>query len=331
MTVTETESKIKIIGGIYSADTIKSFDVYNNNGSLLFKTPTTPYGFSTTMDCHITSHTDEEIIAATKPLQITCTLNDNRFKASYIPKDCIERHVPAKIFIEKARAIHDSIDEINNGLSPFLDIPVITHNNQSITIGGVFEKPHIVMLKSSNFIDTLNVNDESISYSGDGTLYNGLCQLYIFKDKDSVYHFQFVPLGEYAKGSDNKPYLIDADKIKNLPIKSGIKKISGKVIVQGYITDECKTLVIQIPGSIFEGMKSIDIMDATEAQLYSNSLHLDDIADLFEKQPQVSTSKLVNGLEITFKYTSKITSLVPPENLAISGYINNFKAYVTYN
>lgn len=125
--------------------------------------------------------------------------------------------------------------------------------------------------------------------------------------------------------------------IRYLPILSDVTRtFSGKVIVQGYITHECKTLVIQIPECLaFKSMKNINILNAVDANLYCGYLYLNDIVDLVVDDPQISTSLCANGLEITFKYTSKITSVALPSGQDISEYpitgtIDTFEARITY-
>lgn len=119
-----------------------------------------------------------------------------------------------------------------------------------------------------------------------------------------------------------------------LPIQSGVRTFSGKVIVQGYITNQRKTLVIQIPGCLkFESMKNINILNAADVNLYCGYLYLDDVIDLVVEDPQISISLCANGLEIIFKYEFEITSVALPSGQSvypIIGTIDNFKAIITY-
>lgn len=137
-------------------------------------------------------------------------------------------------------------------------------------------------------------------------------------------------------GVNEHLYALEDRVERYLPIRSGVRRFSGKVIVQGYITNQRKTLVIQISeGLKFESMKSINILDAADANLYCGYLYLGDVNDLVVDDPQISTSLCANGLEITFKYEFEITSVALPSGQDISDYpitgtIDNFRAEITY-
>ena len=103
MAVTDTS---ELIGYIYYAETLKYGDVRKNGESLVLN------------HIDITSHTDAEIIAAKKPLQITYTANDMTLKGMYVPIEyAVElTHVPASIFLNEASNVRDLIDAVQNNL-----------------------------------------------------------------------------------------------------------------------------------------------------------------------------------------------------------------------
>jgi hypothetical protein len=189
----------ELIGYIYDGD-IRS-DYVRKNGDTL----------TSDLGSHITSHSDAEIIAATKPLNIAYTVGDATFRGMYVPKQYLDKltHVPASIFLKEVGSVRDLI-------APFMSIPIIANNNQSIILSEASDKPHIVMVYPFEPIRKLIVNNIDHSYYGDAptNLNPGLYQLYTFGSTNN-YHFSLVPLGEYFKGSDGKPYSI-ADKIKSV-------------------------------------------------------------------------------------------------------------------
>lgn len=100
----------ELIGYIYYAETLKYGDVRKDGESLVLN------------HIDITSHTDAEIIAAKKPLQITYTADDMTLKGTYVPIEyAVElTHVPASIFLKEASNVRDLIDAVQNNLDDIL-------------------------------------------------------------------------------------------------------------------------------------------------------------------------------------------------------------------